>query len=346
VDPEDPPVNPPVQSDKELYLWDTTPKSAVALSGPFYDKNEQGEELLLDGFTYEKGLWTHPMSGRDAEFVYDISGYDYTVFYAIVGKEQKYVNALPGSFLTFRVYVDGVLADEVVDLVAGDTYTFKVDITGASELKLVTGCGSDNITCDGSIWANAKLTWDAASCEEHNWGYGKVIKEPTCSEVGQMLYQCTNCIGDKIEDIPTVAHTPGDWMVGESAGCTEERTKVQKCLECGEIVNTDAMEAKGHTPGVWVTTKSATCTEAGKKEQACQSCGEVLDEEEIPALGHVFGEWGYIDGKKARVCECGEIDFGGCAALLSVGAVTLLLLAAGTMTLLLKRKEDKLNKPL
>jgi hypothetical protein len=345
VDPPVDPEDPPVESGKELYLSDMTPKSATALSGPFYDKNEQGEALLLDGITYEKGVWTHPMPDKEAESIYDISNYDYTIFYAIVGKEQKYVNALPGSLLTFRVYVDGVLADEVVDLVAGETHVFKVDITGASELKLVTGCGSDNITCDGSIWADAKLTTDENNCEEHIWGVGRIIKDPTCAEVGQMRYQCKNCIGDKIEEISVLPHTPGSWVIGEQASCTEAGTQVQKCTECGAVVETAPWDAKDHIPGVWATAKSATCTEAGKRTQTCQRCGEVLAEEEIPALGHCFGDWGTVDGKKVRVCECGE-QTSGCASLLSVDAFAMILLAAGTVTLLLRKKKDKVNKPL
>ena len=87
----------PAADAEELYLSDIAPKSATALSRPYYDQNEQGEPLLLNGMTYEKGIWTHPMPDREAESVYDISGYYYTMFYAIVGKEQKYVNALPGS---------------------------------------------------------------------------------------------------------------------------------------------------------------------------------------------------------------------------------------------------------
>jgi hypothetical protein len=236
--------------------------------------------------------------------------------------------------------VDGVLADEVVDLVAGETHVFKVDITGASELKLVTGCGSDNITCDGSIWADAKLTTGEDSCEEHVWGVGRIIKTPTCAEVGQIKYQCMNCIGDKTEDIPVVPHTAGSWGIGEQATCTEAGTKVQKCTECGAVVNSTDWDAKGHTPGMWLTTKNATCTEAGKKALTCQDCGTVLEEEEIPATGHCFGDWGTIDGKQVRVCECGKQDFrGGCESMLSVGAATIMLLAVGTATLPLKKKK-------
>ena len=336
------PETPPVDTSKAYHLSDATPKKASAFSGPFFDQNEQGEALILGGVTYEKGIWTHPMSNKDAEIVYDIKGYGYTVFYAVVGKEQKYVTALPGSLLTFRVYVDGVLADEVVDLVAGNTYTFKVDITGASELKLVTGAGSDDITCDASVWADAKLTWNEDHCQEHNWGEGVVVKESTCAEAGQMMYQCSTCIAEKTEEIPLLSHIPGTWTVGESATCTEAGTKVKKCLECGEVVDTTVWEAKGHTPGTWATTKNATCTEAGTKAQTCLGCGTVLEEEEIPALGHSFGEWVTEGKKQVRVCECGEKETeGGCAALLSVGSVTIMLLATFTVTILLKKKKEK-----
>ena len=345
-DTPDNPENPPVDNSKELYLSDATPKKVTAFSGPFYNQNEQGEALLLDGTTYEKGIWTHPLPNKEAELVYNIRGYGYTMFYAVVGKEQKYVSALPGSFLTFRVYVDGVLVDEVVDLVAGDTYTFKVDITGASELKLTTGAGSDEITCDASVWADAKLTMHEDHCKEHNWGEGRIMKDATCSDVGQMMYHCTSCIGVKTEDIPVVPHNPGSWTVGEKATCTEAGTKVQKCSECGEIVDTMVWEAKGHTPGPWVTTKNATCTEAGTKAQTCQGCGTVLAEEEIPAMGHSFGDWVAEGRKQVRVCECGEKETeGGCAALLSVGSVTIMLLAAFTVTLLLRKKKEKVNQP-
>ena len=95
----------------------------------------------------------------------------------------------------------------------------------------------------------------------------------------------------------------------------------------------------GHIPGLWVTTKSATCTEAGQRARTCQDCDAVLAEEEIPALGHCFGEWGTVDGKRVRVCECGK-QTSGCASLLSVGSVAIMLLATGAGTLLLKRKKD------
>jgi hypothetical protein len=205
---------------------------------------------------------------------------------------------------------------------------------------LATGVGSDDLTCDGSIWADAKLTMDEDDCEEHIWDAGRIIKEPTCAEVGQMKYHCTNCIGDKTEDIPTLPHTAGSWGIGEQAGCTEAGTKVQKCTECGEVVNSAAWDAKGHTPGIWLTTKPATCTESGEKTQTCQSCGTVLEREEIPAAGHFFGDWGTVDGKILRICECGKQEFKGAyETLLYVGVAITLLLIAGIVTFLLSKKK-------
>ena len=108
-----------VADAEELYLSDITPTSWKILDGctPGYNVYyEDGTPLLLAGVTYDKGLSTHPGGGFDAEFVYDISGYDYTTFTAIVGKTDRYVAALPRSVTTFCVYVDGVLADEIIGL--------------------------------------------------------------------------------------------------------------------------------------------------------------------------------------------------------------------------------------
>ena len=344
VEPVDPPLDPEDSPAEGIYLSDIKPVSWKIIDGskPGYNVYfEDNTPLALAGKTYEKGLSTHPGAAFDAEFVYDIKGYDYTTFTAIVGKTDRYVAALPGSLTSFQVYVDGVLADEVIDLVAGETYTFRVNIAGASELKLVSTPGSDNITCDGVIWANAKLIMTTMDCGDHTWENGKIVKEPSCTEVGQMKYQCANCLQEKVEDVSVVPHTAGEWEMGEGANCTEAGTKLQACTVCGEIVNTAVWDAKGHTPGVWVTTKSATCTEAGKKEQTCQICGTVLAEDEIPALGHFFGEWGTLDGKQVRLCECGEQeirDNGGLSPVVIVaGAV--ILLAAGAVTFLVIKKK-------
>ena len=350
VGPSEPPVDPEEPLPEGLYLSDITPTSWKMFEGntPGYNVYfEDGTPLLLAGATYAKGLSTHPAFTYDAEFVYDISSYDHTAFTAIVGKTDRYVTAFPDSFTSFHVYVDGVLVDEVIDLAAGETYTFHINVAGASELKLVTSGGSDNVTGDGVIWANARLFMGLDDCGDHIWGEGRVMQEPTCTEVGQMKYQCTNCIQTKTEDIPVVPHTAGAWDIGEEASCTEAGTRVQMCSECGKVMDTTVWDAKGHIPGAWVTIRSATCTEAGKTAQTCQLCGIVMAEEEIPAVGHFFGNWGIVDGQLVRVCDCGEQEVkelsleSGSEPLLYIGASVVILIIAGTVTFLLIKKNRK-----
>ncbi len=352
--PDPDPDPDPMPADK-VYLSDTTPTSWKIFGGTSADANpphtpgynvyfEDNTPLMLGGVAYDKGLSTHPDFTFDAEFVYDISGYAFTTFTALVGKTDRYVAALPDSYTTFRVYVDGVLKDEVVDLKAGDTYFFIVDVTGGSELKLVTAGGSDNVTCEGVVWADAMLNMGVDECEEHRWSDGRVQKEASCTEDGEMLYRCSTCGKERVESIKG-EHRPGTWEIDEEATCLDAGTKMQKCLDCGETLDSAVLEAKGHTPGKWSPTKAPTCTEVGKKMQPCDLCGAVLDEKEISALGHAFGEWGVLDGQDVRVCDCGEQETrarskeDGCASMLSVGAMTMLVMMTGGAALLLNKKK-------
>ena len=62
----------PAADAEELYLSDIAPKSATALSRPYYDQNEQGEPLLLNGMTYEKGIWTPNKQGLGMGHVFEV----------------------------------------------------------------------------------------------------------------------------------------------------------------------------------------------------------------------------------------------------------------------------------
>ena len=55
----------------------------------------------------------------------------------------------------------------------------------------------------------------------------------------------------------------------------------------------------GHTPGDWIVDKEPTADEEGSKHQECVDCGEILDTEAIPKLGyeeHPYFMVGYPDG--------------------------------------------------
>ncbi len=98
---------------------------------------------------------------------------------------------------------------------------------------------------------------------------------------------------DTVSDNDTVIATAEFKTVhGESveettkeATCTEEGTKVVKCKECGEVLDTITVSANGHGETVTTTTE-ATCGKDGKIEYTCEDCGEtVSDNTVIPATG-------------------------------------------------------------
>lgn len=98
---------------------------------------------------------------------------------------------------------------------------------------------------------------------------------------------------DTVSDNDTVIATAEFKTVhGESveettkeATCTEEGTKVVKCKECGEVLDTITVSANGHGETVTTTTE-ATCGKDGKIEYTCKDCGKtVSDNKVIPATG-------------------------------------------------------------
>ena len=86
------------------------------------------------------------------------------------------------------------------------------------------------------------------------------------------------------EEAEVHTHTLSDWIVTKAATEQEVGTKVKKCTECGEVLETEeiAKLAHVHTPGEWIVTREATAKKAGLKEQKCTSCGEVLASETLP----------------------------------------------------------------
>jgi hypothetical protein len=66
----------------------------------------------------------------------------------------------------------------------------------------------------GTEWLyDASAHWQQCDCgtvsipEAHIWSEGTVVKEPTASEMGEMLYICTSCDAEKRESIPMLEET-------------------------------------------------------------------------------------------------------------------------------------------
>ncbi len=91
---------------------------------------------------------------------------------------------------------------------------------------------------------------------------------------------------EPVVEPPVHTHTPGDWVTEKEATESEEGSRVQKCTECGEIINRESIPkltpVHTHTPGDWVTEKEATGSEEGSLVQKCTGCGEILNRKSIP----------------------------------------------------------------
>ena len=77
-------------------------------------------------------------------------------------------------------------------------------------------------------------------------------------------------------------HVMGDWVVDKEATCVEEGSKHIECAECGEIMLTDTIAAKGHTQSDWIVDVVATEKTEGFKYRECTVCSQRLDSQTIP----------------------------------------------------------------
>ncbi len=145
-------------SDIEWKSWKMYQSSSDNPNSPYKPSincNEQGGPLTIAGQVYDKGLRTHPDTDYPAEFVYDISMYDYTTFSATVGKDS-----LGGEGLVqFFVLADGEIVGQSPAVNYGMSYELKCDITGCRELTLRVTDGGDKVAHDSAGWGNVMLSY-------------------------------------------------------------------------------------------------------------------------------------------------------------------------------------------
>ncbi len=134
------------------------PTSATNGYGP-YEKNRSngesgasdGRTIRLNGTSYKSGLGVHAGSA----LTYNL-GSSYTRFASAIGVDDEVAS---GGSVVFEVWVDGRLA-YTSGLMTSSTATkqISVDVTGASQLRLVVTDGGNGNTLDHGDWANARLT--------------------------------------------------------------------------------------------------------------------------------------------------------------------------------------------
>lgn len=176
--------------------------------------------------------------------------------------------------------------------------------------KILTKITIDNVS-DMTLYAK----WRVDPNHSHKWDKGKVTKEPSCKEEGEILYTCSVCKGTKVEALAkTDNHQWGEWTTITKPTCSTKGKEIRTCKVCSKTEER-AIPTIPHTV-VKEADKAATCTENGYDgREYCSVCNTTIKERTIiPATGHQWGAWRTTlaktcttDGKEERVCsKCSE----------------------------------------
>lgn len=126
-------------------------------------------------------------------------------------------------------------------------------------------CGEDGYTGDTyckDCGAKAKEGEVIPATGEHKGG------KATCST----LAICTTC-GDSYGEFDKDNHEK-EYSIVKEPTCTEVGERAVTC-KCGTDLPSEEIEALGHEYGDWVVVKPATKKEEGSKERTCERCGDV-----------------------------------------------------------------------
>ena len=176
--------------------------------------------------------------------------------------------------------------------------------------KILTKITIDNVS-DMTLYAK----WRVDPNHNHQWDKGRVTKEPSCKEEGEILYTCSVCKGTKVEALAkTDNHQWREWTTITKPTCSTEGKESRTCKVCSKTEER-AIPTIPHTI-VKEADKAATCTENGYEgREYCSVCNTTIKERTIiPATGHQWGAWRTTlaktcttDGKEVRVCsKCSE----------------------------------------
>lgn len=142
-----PAVEPVHVSDLDVMRWS-------GVQPPVKNADLFGGALDINGAVYEKGLGTQAIS--DATF--DISKDSYQRFSSYIGVDEA---AGTEGTVVFSVYVDDVLKARSTIMKGGMNAKYlEIDVSGGSELRLVTTDAGDGTAGDYATWGEPKLSFD------------------------------------------------------------------------------------------------------------------------------------------------------------------------------------------
>ncbi len=163
------------------------------------------------------------------------------------------------------------------------------------------GDGEHTHVYDESVWKNDEENhWHECTCGEKSGLAAHELEEvarwQNCMEPGGVIWHCTVCGYEYMEELPQLEHTPVT-ISGYPATCTEPgMTDGVECEVCGTVIEwPEEIPALGHEYDEGVVTTEPTCTENGVLTYTCQreGCGHSYTEV-VKAKGHTDEDNDYI----------------------------------------------------
>ena len=166
-----------------------------------------------------------------------------------------------------------------------------------------------SVTLDGHTYQDVNDVYDAAAA-----GHSYEVKEsvqPTCTENGYTVYECTKCGNTYKDEVPATGH---DWDEGATIEptCAEQGSITYTCRSCGEqYQNPESFTNRLPHQYTGEITKSATTSEAGEMTYTCGSCGDSYTAEIEPIkVEGSCGENAYwmINGDQMTISGTGDME--------------------------------------
>ena len=124
----------------------------------------------------------------------------------------------------------------------------------------------------------------AVNTQDHAWGNGTVLVQPTCNTPGEQSVSCSVCGASKTEALsPTGIHTLTDLQQASDS----EHTGV--CSVCGQTVT------QSHSWGIGVITVPATCIQEGEISYTCSACQYTKKDVVAMLTSHNWAPWQRVD---------------------------------------------------
>lgn len=154
--------------------------------------------------------------------------------------------------ITYTTYGNVVCNGMNIRSGAGSSYAVVGALANGDVVKIL-----QIVTKGNEEWAQIENGWilltglvavntyaQEAGQEPHTHTYGdwQIVTQPTCTENGLQVRQCTDCAHTEEQALQPTGHSYGDWYVYREATATEEGEKRRDCNNCDhyESLNTPA----------------------------------------------------------------------------------------------------------